>query len=181
MPQSSLEVPPAVTFEQAIDLTQSLLSQVEADALSQTDIGAVISALVQTENGARGFFVTYLTSASSLADSPSTVVVEALRSSPDIVAELLVKNLAMSTAQAIFHRRHNREDMAQGSKQVRQRTARLIQLVELPGIRARAQQLMETARTGEGSYKAFLERWSYDTEQRQAICHVLEPLGGARG
>ena len=175
MSPSSLEVPAAVTFEQAIALTESLLSQVEAGS-SQTDIATVISALVKTENGARGFFVTYLTSVSSLADSPSAAVVEALRSSPEIVSELLVKNLAMSTAQAIFHRRQQKEDMAQGSEQVRQRTTKLIQLVDLPSVRDRAQKLIDTAKTGEGIYKSFLERWHYDTEQRQAICQALEQI-----
>jgi hypothetical protein len=173
---TDLEVPPAVSFEQAIALTQTLLSQIDAGSLCEADITAVISALVQTENGARGFFVTYLTAASSLADSPSTAVVAALRSSPEIVSELLVKNLAMSTAQAIFHRRQQKEDMAEGSEQVRQRTVSLIQLLDLPSIRDRAQQLIQTAKTGEGIYKAFLERWHYDTEQRQAICQALEQI-----
>lgn len=176
MSPSSLEVPPEVSFGQAIALTESLLSQIEAGSLSEPDIATVISALVQTENGARGFFVTYLTSASSLADSPSAAVVEALRSSPEIVSELLVKNLAMSTAQAIFHRRQQKEDMAAGSEQVRHRTTKLIQLLDLPSIRARAQQLIQTAKTGEGIYTAFLERWHYDTEQRQAICQALEQI-----
>jgi len=176
MSRSDLEVPIAVSFEQAIALTQALLSQIDAGSLSEAEIAAVISALVQTENGARGFFVTYLTSASSLADSPSAAVVEALRSSPEIVAELLVKNLAMSTAQAIFHRRQQKEDMAKGSEQVRHRTLELIQLLDLPSIRDRAQQLIQTAKTGEGIYQAFLERWHYDTEQRQAICQALEQI-----
>lgn len=176
MSQSFLEVPAAVTFEQAIALTQSLLSQVEAGSLSEADIAAVISALVKTENGARGFFVTYLTATSSVADSPSAAVVEALRSSPEIVAELLVKNLAMSTAQAIFHRRQQKEDMAKGSEQVSHRTTRLIQLMDLPSIRDRAQQLMQSAKTGEGKHKAFLERWNYDPEQRQAIYQALEQI-----
>ena len=179
MSQSSLEVPASVTFEQAIALTQSLLSQLEAGSLTEADIAtviSVISALVKTENGARGFFVTYLTSASSLADSPSTAVIEALRSSPEIVAELLVKNLAMSTAQAIFHRRQQKEDMAKGSKQVSHRTTKLIQLVDLPSVRDRAQQLFHSAKSGEGNYKAFLERWNYDREQRQAIYQALEQI-----
>lgn len=176
MSQSLLEVPPAVSFGQAIALTESLLSQIEAGSLSEADITAVISALAQTENGARGFFVTYLTSASSLADAPSAAVVEALRSSPEVVSELLVKNLAMSTAQAIFHRRQQKEDMAQGSEQVSRRTTKLIQLLDLPQVRDRAQQLIQTAKTGEGDYKAFLERWHYDIEQKQAICQALEQI-----
>jgi hypothetical protein len=171
-----LKVPEAVTFEQAISLAQSLLSQAQAGELTEPEIAAVISELVKTENGARGFFVTYLTSETSIADNPSSEVVQALRTSPAVVSELLVKNLAMSAAQAVFHRRNQKEEMAQGSERVRKRTARLIELVELPLVYERSSKLLETAATGEGSYKAFLERWGYDIEQRQAISQALKQV-----
>lgn len=166
----------AVTFEQAIALTQSLLSQAEAAEISEPDIAAGIAKLVKTENGARGFFVTYLTSEVSIADNPSTLVVQALRSNPDGVAELLVKNLAMSAAQAVFHRRNQKAEMAQSSERVRQRTAHLIELIELPAVYECSEKLLETAATGEGSYKAFLERWGYDAQQRQVICEALQQI-----
>lgn len=169
-----LEVPDEVTFEQAIALTQSLLSYAEAAQTLEPEIAAAIAQLVKTENGARGFFVTYLTSEASIADNPPQPLVEALRSHPEVVSELLVKNLAMSASQAVFHRRHQKEDMAQASEQVRQRTACLIQLLELPQVRDRLQQLLETITTGEGSYKTFLERWSYDLKQKQAMSHAIE-------
>jgi len=175
MNSSSLEVPATVTFEQAIDLTQSLLSQAEASA-SELEIAAAIAQLVKTENGARGFFVTYLTSEAPSADHPPASIVQALQSSPDIVAELLAKNLAMSTAQAVFYRRNQQEEMIAGSQRVSKRTARLIKLVDLPSVYERCQKLMESAATGEGSYKAFLERWSYDAQQRQAICQALQQV-----
>jgi hypothetical protein len=171
-----LKVPEAVTFEQAIALTQSLLSQAEAGELSQPEIATVIAELVKTENGARGFFVTSLTSETSVVDNPSTHVVQALQTSPEVVAELLVKNLAMSAAQAVFHRRNQNQEMAQGSEQVRQRTVHLIELLELPAVSDRLQQLLETAATAEGRYKAFLERWNYDNEQRQVICQVVQQV-----
>jgi CHASE3 domain sensor protein len=57
----SLDIPEAVSFEQAIALTQALLSAIEAESLSESKIEQVVSALVKTQNGARGFFVTYLT------------------------------------------------------------------------------------------------------------------------
>lgn len=169
----SLKVP-EVTFEQAIALTQSLLSQLEA-GVQQPEI-AIISDLVKTQSGARGFFVTYLTSESSLADNPSTAIVQALRSHPEVVADLLVKNLAMSTAQVVFHRRNQNEEMAQDSQRVRQRTARLIELVDLTAVRDRIHELLQTLARGEGEYKAFLERWGYDTEQRQAISQALQQV-----
>jgi hypothetical protein len=171
-----LKVPQTVTFEQAIALTQSLLSQAEAGELSQPEIATVIAELVKTENGARGFFVTYLTSETSVVDNPSTDVLQALQTSPEVVAELLVKNLAMSAAQAVFYRRNQKEEMAQGSEQVRQRTAHLIELLELPAVSDRLQQLLETAATAEGRYKAFLERWDYDSEQRQVIRQVVQQV-----
>lgn len=177
LPQMStpLIVPETVTFEQAIALTQALISQAET-GFTQPEIAAVIADLVKTENGARGFFVTYLTSDTSLADHPSDEVVQALQTSPEVVAELSVKNLAMSAAQALYHRRNQNEEMALSSDRVRQRTAHLIKLVNLPAVDQRMQQLLETVTTGEGSYKAFLERWGYDTEQRQVMRQALQQV-----
>lgn len=176
MHSSPLKIPETVTFEQAIALTQSLLSQAEAGEISEPEIAALIAELVLTENGARGFFVTYLTSEVPIADNPPTSVVQALQSSPEGVAELLVKNLAMSAAQVVFHRRHQKAEMAQSSERVRKRTALLIELVDLTSVYERSQKLLETAATGEGSYKAFLERWGYDAEQRQVICQALKQV-----
>lgn len=163
-----------ITFEEAIATTKSLLEQVEANQLSPEQIQEAISALVQSENGARGFFVTYLTSNSSLANHPSQELVQALRSSPDIVAELLAKNVAMSAAMTLTHHRNEDEAMAQSSMQVRDRSATLIKLVDLDAVYDRCRQLLESAVTGAGSYQAFLNRWGYDAEQRQLICEALE-------
>lgn len=176
----SIKIPETVTFQQAIALAQSLLSQAETSEISHSEMADAIADLTKTENGARGFFVTYLTSDSSLADNPSKFIVQALQSNPDIVAELLVKNLAMSASQALYHRRNHKEDMAADSERVRQRTANLIQLLDLSAVYDRAQQLLESAITGEGNYKAFLERWNYDAEQRQVIAQALQQVISSR-
>jgi hypothetical protein len=174
MIESDFVVPSGITFNEAISHTESLLAQMAAGKLSPAQISAAIASLVKSENGARGFFVTYLTQDSSLPDRPSEEVIQALRSSPEIVAELLVKNLAMSTAMILTHRRQDNEERAKSSERVRDRTAYLIGKVDLESVRDRCRKLLETATTGEGTYSAFLERWGYDTEQRQAICRVLE-------
>lgn len=170
----SLVVPNAVTFEQAIAITHALLAEIEQGNLSEAEIEAAIASLVSSENGGRGFFVTYLTDERSLADQPSPAVVNALRSSPTIVAELLVKNLAMSSAMAIAHYRNQNEVMAQGSNRVQRRTTDLIQQVDLPEVAQKAQQLQESAATGIGEYQGFLDRWGYDAEQRQQIEAVVK-------
>lgn len=151
--------PKPLNFVSAIAFTQELLSNNEPSA-------SEIAQLVKTEDGARGFFVTYLTS--EIANSPSTEIITGLRSHPEIVGELLVKNLAMSTAQQLFHRRRQDEEMAFSSQQVQVRTARLIELVNLDLVFEKLQQMVASIETG-GSYQAFLERWNYDDEQKQAI------------
>ncbi|MBD2092315.1 hypothetical protein H6F67_20920 [Microcoleus sp. FACHB-1515] len=167
MPENSLQVPENLSFPDAIALTQILLDRFSD--LADADIESTVTALVATENGARGFFVTYLSNDRSLADHPSAAIVTALRSSPDIVSELLVKNLAMSAAMAVHHRRNQDESAAQGSDRVQRRSLDLIRLLDLPQMRDLAQKLHESAATGRGEYKAFLDRWNYDAEQRQTI------------
>ena len=171
-----MNIPESVTFEEAIALTQSLISQMETGELSPQESADAIAQLVNSENGARGFFVTYLTSEGSVADTPSPEVIQALQSSPDIVAELLVKNLAMSAAQAVAHRRNGDEQNAQGSDTVRSRTSRLIERAELPQVRENALALRESTVTGAGLYKTFLHTWGYDAEQRQIICQALDRI-----
>jgi hypothetical protein len=161
----------AVTFEQAIALTQDLLEKLPD--LSELEIQASITNLVGTENGARGFFVTYLTDDRPFADQPSPVVLQALQTSPEIVSELLVKNLAMSASMAIAHRRNGNEEMAQGSDRVLRRSVKLVQGVQMPEVEEKAAQLRSSAIAGQGEYQAFLERWGYDAEQRQKIAEVM--------
>jgi len=165
-----------ITFEDAIAFTQALLAQLETQALSEADEAAAIASLIGSENGARGFFVTYLTDERSLADQPSSAVVRGLQTAPDHVAELLVKNVAMSSAMAITHRRNEDETMAQNSQRVRSRTTNLIHLTQIPLVTEKAQQLVHSAVTGAGDYQTFLNRWGYDAEQRQVIAEALEQV-----
>lgn len=171
-------VPEAITFEQAIAFTQSLMTQMQAAQISEPDLEATLTDLLSSANGARGFFVTYLTDDCPLADQPSAAVIRALRSAPT-VPELLVKNLAMSSAMAVAHRRNRNEAMAQGSDRVQARTANLIQQVQMAEVREQATQLCQSAATGSGEYAAFLQRWGYDAEQRQVIEQQMQRALGA--
>ncbi|WP_038020804.1 hypothetical protein [Synechocystis sp. PCC 7509] len=150
-------IPEPLNFASAIAYTQELLAQSKISA-------SEISQLVKTEDGARGFFVTYLTSDFAMSEE----IIVGLRSHPKIVSELLVKNLAMSTAQQLFHRRRQDENMTFSSQRVQERTAQLIKLVDLDLVYEKLQQMIASIDTG-GDYQAFLERWNYDDEQKQAI------------
>ncbi len=159
-----------MTFEEAIAYTETLLLR---DDLDDLHLETEVSQLLQTSNGARGFFVCFLTGEWKLADMPSDAVIRALQSAPDKIAELLVKNLAMSTAMAIYHKRAGNTEQAQGSDRVAKRTALLIEKVNLGEVYKIATQMQKSATSGNGEYSAFLEKWGYDAEQKQAIANVL--------
>lgn len=167
-----------ISFEQAIDLTQSLMAALQHNRLTESELESIITALVKTENGARGFFVTYLTDEQSTADQSSPAVVAALRSSPAIVSELLVKNLAMSTAMIVTHTENQNLELAAGSERVQRRTIELIKQTQIEAISVKLEQLrrsIEThgVETPTGEFQSFLQRWNYNEAQRRAIAEVI--------
>jgi hypothetical protein len=176
MASSTLTVPADIKFDEAISLTQSFLSQIESNELTSSQTEDFVSALVKTANGARGFFVTYLTARDPICDRPQAEIITALRSQPEITTDLLVKNLAMSTAQQVYHHRRNDPDMVASSATVAARTTTIIQLLNLPQIEEMCQDLARTITTGTGSYGEFLQRWGYDQEQKNSIVRVVTQL-----
>jgi hypothetical protein len=172
--QTTFTVPDGVTFEQAIALTQALFADIEQDKLTPTAIGTAVAALVSSRNGTRGFFVAYLTGESRLAEPPSEAVLTGLRAQPEEVADVLVKNLVMSTAMIITHTRNQNLDLAADSAQVQRRADRLIHTLNLAPVQARLQAFLTTLETGAGPDQAFLTRWGYDAEQQQSMQQALQ-------
>lgn len=172
--EPEFSIPNSISFEEAMDTTQTLLEQVEKGAVTDQALERAIAALVATENGARGFFVVYLSDGRSLPPEADVAVVEALKTSPKVIASLLIKNLAMSTAMAIFHRRNQNEELVSGSDRVQQRSSSLIQTLQTPDLKQEAHLLASSIDQQGDEYQAFLERWGYDEEQRQAIRQSLQ-------
>jgi hypothetical protein len=159
----------SLSFPQAIALTQSLMEQIEAGKLNEDEIERQVASILKDKNGGRGFFVSYLTSDMSLADNPSRGIVRGLKSSIELVSELLVKNLAMSTAMTITHGRNNDLDNAEGSQKVYRRTKNLLERLNCSENKEQLLKLQRTIKTGNGEYQNFLKRWNYDAEQQKAI------------
>jgi hypothetical protein len=173
---STLTVPTNIKFDAAIDLTQVFLTQLKKQELTSAQILDFVSALIQTANGARGFFVTYLTSPDPICDEPQPEIITAIATHPEIAADLLVKNIAMSTAQQLYHQRRNDSEMMASSATVAARTTKMIEALNLPQIQAMFRELASTIQTGTGSYTEFLTRWGYDDEQKQSIGQIVSQL-----
>ena len=164
------------SFSEAIATTQNLMAQMSQNKLSEIEIESAIASLVNSKSGARGFFVAYLTGDSPLADKPSPGVINALKSSPELVSDLLVKNLAMSAAMAVTHNRNSDTENAAGSNRVNIRTANLIQKLDLDAIAQKIEKLQTTIATAKGDYVGFIQRWGYDAQQQQAIQKAISQL-----
>jgi hypothetical protein len=165
---------PDISFPGAIAYTNALIAKIEAEAIEPAEIKQAIATLVASQNGARGFFVAYLTSDSAIGDRSPQSVIEALATAPETVAELLAKNVAMSAAMSIAHERNDDEQMQKSSQRVCKRSIKLIQKLRLKAIATEIEALLHSLKTDEGEYVQFLKRWGYDAEQRQAIKTVLE-------
>jgi hypothetical protein len=170
---STLPVPAQIEFDEAIDLTQVFLTQLKKNELTSSQILDFVSALLQTANGARGFFVTYLTASDPLDDEIQPEIIAAIAAHPEIAADLLVKNIAMSTAQQLHHQRRNDPEMVTSSATVAARTTKIIQQLNLPQIQDLCRELVNTIHTGTGSYREFLTRWGYDDEQKGSIAQTV--------
>jgi hypothetical protein len=169
-----------IKFAAAIELTQQFVLQLQAQALTAEQIEKFVADLVQTQEGARGFFVGYLTSNEAIADQLNLDIIKGLATHPEVVADLLVKNLAMSTAQNLHFLRASQADMAANSATVAARSAQLITALQLPICKEITLQIVEAIRTGTGAYADFLVRWGYDTEQKQAIETALLQIHNPR-
>lgn len=174
--ESKFTVPEKVTFEQAIALSQTVVEQIAQGTIANDVLESAIAQLVASENGARGFFVTYLSDERPIADPPSAAVIASLKTTPTTVAPLMVKNLAMSTATAIAHRRNQDEALAEGSDRVKARSTYILQAIQSDETAAQIDALITSIETQAGDYATFLKRWGYDPEQQQAIRQAFELL-----
>jgi len=157
-----------------MELTQSLLSDVERHRVSEPELERIITALVQTENGARGFFVSYLTDERDFIDQMQPTVVQALLKSEGTVGDLLTKNLVMSTAMILAHTRNQNSELAAGSALTRERTDAIIRAMRSLKVDEHLQRMQRTIEQGGGDYQKFLDRWKYDAEQKAAMLEAIE-------
>jgi len=169
--QKISENPIELSFEQAIAETQALLDQQNNHSISDQVFTEQISNLLESENGARGFFVTFLTGEWQIADQDHPSLSQALKAQPQ--PELLIKNLVMSTAMRIYHDRAGNSELATGSARVSRRTAQLINHVITPELLAIAKNMSDSAQGNSQIYQEFLRKWGYDPAQKEAIANCL--------
>lgn len=165
--------PSSPSFPQAMEIAAQWLALWDAGELSDEVLADRVAKLVASRDGARGFFVVALSGDSPLLDRLPEPLLLQLRAAGEGVVDLTARNLAMSTAMAVHHRRTGDEVQAGRSERVRQRSAELLRHLDPLAVKHRLEPLLEAAQAGTGPDQAFLERWHYDEEQRRAIAAAV--------
>tara|TARA_Y100001968_G_scaffold34981_1_gene26845 strand:+ start:141 stop:653 length:513 start_codon:yes stop_codon:yes gene_type:complete len=155
------------TFKQAIDATMIWCRSWENDEISDEVISDRIGELIKTVDGARGFFVVSLSIDCPLMDRYPDALIFQLRSSGEIVVDLTVKNLAMSSAMVIAHRENN-DPLEIQSERIKIRCIELLKLLDSNQVKKRLEVLLEATK-GNGEDLKFLNRWNYTNKQIKEI------------
>ncbi len=167
------------TFQQAMEITAQWLALWENGELSDEVLADRVAELVASRDGGRGFFVVSLAGDCPLMDRLPEPLAMQLRAAGAGVVDLTARNLAMSTAMALHHQRQADAAQQAGSERVQARCTELLRLLEPDAVKQRLETLLAAASQGEGDDVAFLDRWGYDAEQRQAIAAAIEAVAEA--
>ena len=157
------------SFEQAMNVTMLWCKAWEEGSLSDEVLADRIAELVETKEGARGFFVISLSSDCPLMDRLPDPVVVQLRKGGKSIINLTIKNLAMSSAMAVQHKRNQKSNLLSSSELIIERCTELLKLLEPHAVKENLESLLKATTLGEGNDVEFLKRWEYDDEQKKAI------------
>ncbi len=159
------------TFKEAMQASIIWCKSWENDEISDEVISDRIGDLIKTVEGARGFFVVSLSIDCPLMDRFPDALIFQLRSSGEIVVDLIVKNLAMSSAMIITHQK-NKDPQRKQSERIRIRCIELLKLLDSTKVKKRLDVLLEATK-GNGTDLKFLEKWGYNDEQINAIAESI--------
>jgi hypothetical protein len=170
-----------LTFDRAISLSTDLIYTVDCGEVSPADAVEHLNSIVSSTNGARGFFVALLTGESALSKDVPEAFIEVFKNHPEIICDLLIKNLIMSATMAVTHNRNHDAKMEASSLAVNQKTKNIIQRLDNEAmarhILSMTDAIVHKLATGEddhgSDYSPFLQRWRYDADQ---LKHALASL-----
>jgi len=133
------------TFKEAMEATMIWCKSWENDEISDEVISDRIGELIKTVEGARGFFVVSLSIDCPLMDRFPDALIFQLRSSGEIIVDLTVKNLAMSSAMVITHGKNNDIQEFQ-SERIKIRCIELLKLLDSNKVKERLSNLLEATK-----------------------------------
>ena len=155
------------SFTQAINISAQWCKEWEEDLLSEEVLADRIAELIKTKTGLRGFFAYALSDKECfLLDKLPFSLIFKLNEAGEAVLEIVVKNLIMSSAQIIIHRRENNHEYEVTSENISDRCKAILRLLETKSVTKTVNQVLkELDNMGNGLDHSI----KYDLEQKQFI------------
>lgn len=181
-------------FQQSIETSAELLAELDAGTVDNDEAAEKIADLLAELATARGFFVSLLTGDWRFDGAIPECIIAAIRANPEHAFNLLAKNLVMSSATMVSHRKAGDEELEKGSQRVINRTTAIITALNEPDLHQELKDLLtavedklkhqSTTGGNAATYAAFLERWSYNDEQMlvasEKLKNAIATLGSSK-
>jgi len=153
------------SFTQAINISAQWCKEWSEDLLSEEVLADRIAELTKTRNGLRGFFAYALSDKDCcLLDELPFSLIYKLNEGGGVVAEIVVKNLIMSSAQIIIHRRDNNHEYEMKSENISDRCKAILRLLETKLVTKIVNQVFRDLDTMGNSFNKSVK---YDSEQKE--------------
>jgi len=155
------------SFTQAINVSAKWCKEWGDDLLSEEVLADRISELIKTKNGLRGFFAYALSDKDCfLLDKLPFSLMFKFNEGGDPVVEIVLKNLIMSSAQIIIHRRDNNHEYEIASENISDRCKAILRLLETKSVTTSVNQVL---RYLDDMGNSFDNSIKYDSEQKEFI------------
>jgi len=152
------------SFIQAINISAQWCKEWEENLLSEEVLADRIAELIKTKNGLRGFFAYALSDKDCfLLDKLPFSLIYKLNEGGKTVVEIVVKNLIMSSAQIIIHRKENNDEYEITSENISERCKAILRLLETQLVTKTVNQILKDLDTMGNSLN---NSTKYDTEQK---------------
>ena len=155
------------SFTQAINISAQWCKEWGENLLSEEVLADRIAELIKTKNGLRGFFAYTLSDNDCLLlDKLPFSLIYKLNEGGEAVAEIVVKNLIMSSAQIIIHRRENNHEYELTSENISDRCKAILRLLETKLVTKKVNQIIKNLDNMGNSFDNSIK---YDLEQKDFI------------
>jgi len=155
------------SFIQSINITKDWCDEWENDLLSDEVLSDRIKELIKTKNGIRGFFAYALSdSKCSLLDKLPSSLIFTLRERGEYIVEITIKNLIMSSAQIINHKKNKNFDYAAISNNISDRCINLLKELDTKLVTKNINKMISEI---DNMGNSFEKNVKYSTEQKKFI------------
>ena len=162
------------SFLQSIDIANQWCKDWEEELLSDEVLADRVAELIKTKNGLRGFFAYALSDINcSLLDKlPSSLIFKFVEGGEQIV-EITVKNLIMSSAQIINHRRDNNPKYEEMSANISDRCINILKVLDTKLVKNKVNMILDNL---DNLGNSMNNSKNYDLKQKEFIREKISKI-----